>query len=75
MDTGATDHLTSDLDRLHFHDRYTGKDTVQVANGQGLHISHVGHSSIVGSSKPLYLQNILHVPHLSKHLLSTHKLT
>ncbi|KAK1601065.1 hypothetical protein QYE76_016639 [Lolium multiflorum] len=35
MDSGATDHLMSDLDRLHMNERYSGKDTVQVANGQG----------------------------------------
>lgn len=35
IDSGANDHLTSDLDRLTVHDRYTGKDSVQVANGAG----------------------------------------
>ncbi|KAM0879310.1 hypothetical protein ACQ4PT_034299 [Festuca glaucescens] len=35
MDTGATDHLTSDLDRLSVHECYHGKDQVQVANGAG----------------------------------------
>ncbi|KAK1692562.1 hypothetical protein QYE76_009259 [Lolium multiflorum] len=33
LDSGASDHLTSDLERLHVHDRYHGKDQVQVANG------------------------------------------
>ncbi|XP_020251834.1 cold shock domain-containing protein 3-like [Asparagus officinalis] len=35
IDTGATDHLTSDLDRLSIQERYHGKDQVQVANGAG----------------------------------------
>lgn len=35
MDTGATDHITSDLDRLSFRERYNGNDTVQVGNGAG----------------------------------------
>jgi hypothetical protein len=49
---------------------------VQVANGAGLNISHIGHSLISGStSKPIYLRNVLHVPHISKNLLSVHKLT
>ncbi|XBI67178.1 hypothetical protein VPH35_046581 [Triticum aestivum] len=34
-DTGATDHLTSDLDRLGIHERYGGKDKVHAANGAG----------------------------------------
>lgn len=32
MDTGATDHLTSELDRMTMHERYHGRDHVQVAN-------------------------------------------
>ena len=37
-------------------------------------IAHVGHSTISGLSKPLHLRNILHVPHINKHLLSAQKL-
>ena len=72
VDSGATDHLTSDLERLHFHERYGGKDQVQVANGAGLSISHIGHSNLAGSS--LRLRNILHVPHINQHLLSVYRL-
>jgi histone deacetylase 1/2 len=72
MDTGATDHLTSDLERLHMHERYGGTDQVQVANGMGLSISHIGHSNLAGSS--LKLKNILHVPRISQHLLSVSRL-
>jgi hypothetical protein len=62
MDTGATDHLTNDLQRLHMQERYGGTDQVQVANGAGLSIAHIGHSSLAGSH--LKLNNILHVPHI-----------
>ena len=72
LDTGATDHLTNDLDRLHFHERYGGKDQVQVANGAGLSISHIGHSTIPGSS--LRLRNILRLPHIHQHLLFVYRL-
>ncbi|KAK3144206.1 hypothetical protein QOZ80_4AG0310050 [Eleusine coracana subsp. coracana] len=34
-DTGATDHITSDLDRLALRDQYHGGETVQVGNGAG----------------------------------------
>jgi hypothetical protein len=44
LDSGATDHLTSDLARLHLHERYGGTDHVQVYNGVGLSIAHIGHS-------------------------------
>jgi hypothetical protein len=45
-DTGAMDHITSDLDRLAVRERYTGDEQVQVGNGAGLQIMHTGHSSI-----------------------------
>ncbi|XP_071681478.1 uncharacterized protein [Lolium perenne] len=35
FDSGATDHLTNDMSRMHVQDRYPGKDQVQVANGAG----------------------------------------
>lgn len=38
-DTGATDHLTSDLDRLTMHECYKGSNKFQVANGSGMAIS------------------------------------
>jgi hypothetical protein len=72
MDSGATDHLTGHLERLHVHDRYDGKDQVQVANGAGLSISHIGHSLLAGSSPRL--NNILRVPNLHQHLLSVYRL-
>jgi hypothetical protein len=53
MDTGATDHITNDLDRLHIRERYNSNEQVHVGNGEGLHISHVGHSTINTNANPL----------------------
>jgi hypothetical protein len=64
--------LTNDLERLQVHERYDGKDQVQVDNGVGLSISHIGRSRLPGSS--LKLRNILHVPHISQHLLFVYPL-
>ncbi|KAK1612536.1 hypothetical protein QYE76_036209 [Lolium multiflorum] len=36
MDTGATDHLTSKLNKLHTRDTYHGSDKVHTANGAGI---------------------------------------
>jgi hypothetical protein len=72
-DTGATDHITSDLDRLAVRECYNGSDQVQVGNGAGLRILHTGHSLINTATRPLVLRNILHVPNIFKHLLSVHK--
>ena len=73
-DIGAIDHLTSDLDRLIVHECYKGSYPVQVANGAGLLIAHIGQSTVIGSSRFLLLNNVLHVPQISKHLLYVHKL-
>jgi hypothetical protein len=45
---------------------------VQVGNGACLRIMHIGHSSINTTTRPLVLRSILHVPEISKHLLSVH---
>jgi hypothetical protein len=71
---GATYHITSDLDRLAIHEKYHGSDTVQVSNGAGLQILHLGSCSINTNTRPLALNNVLRVPEISKHLLSIHKL-
>jgi len=74
-DTGATDHITSDLDRLALREQYHGGETVQVGNGAGLQIMHIGSCSLNTATRPLDLHNVLHVPDISKHLLSVHKLS
>jgi hypothetical protein len=73
-DTRATDHITSDLDRLAMCERYNGQDTVQVGNGAGLQIMHLGSCSINTNTRSLALNNVLHVPEIFKHLLFVHKL-
>ena len=75
IDTGVTDHITSDLDKLSVKDKYYGKDQVQVASGSGLAISHTGHSQIPSLDRPLNLNNIFHVPKIKCYLLSVHRFT
>jgi hypothetical protein len=72
-DTGTTNHITSDLDRLAVRERYHGGEQVHVGNGAGLQILHIGHSSINTVDHSLALRNILHTPKISKDLLSVHK--
>jgi histone deacetylase 1/2 len=75
MDSGATDHITSELEKLTVRDKYRGGDQVHVANGSGMKISHVGHSIVQSPTRDLHLNNILHVPSASKNLVSVHQLT
>ena len=74
-DFGATDHITSELNKLTTHDKYKGRDRVHTANGKGMCISHIGHSKLHTPHSTLHLNNILHVPNASKNLISVHKLT
>ncbi|KAK1628930.1 hypothetical protein QYE76_003245 [Lolium multiflorum] len=77
MDTGATDHLTSELQKLTTHQPYYGHDKVHTANGAGMPISHIGQASLLTShpSRQLHLHNILRVPSVTRNLLSVPKLT
>jgi hypothetical protein len=56
-------------------DKYQGHDNVNTASGQGMKISHVGHSLVRTPTQNFHLRNILHVPHASKNLLSVHRFT
>lgn len=51
-----------------------GQELVYVGNGTGLSIDSIGHSFIkTPNSKPLVLQNLLHVPKMTKNLVSVSK--
>lgn len=76
MDTGATDHLTSELGKLTSHEPYQGHDKIHTANGAGMHISHIGQASLLTStSRQLQLSNVLRVPSVTRNLLSVPRLT
>ena len=73
-DTGATDHITSDLEKLQARDKYNGSDQIHAANGSGMKISHIGHSTIHTPSRDIHLTNVLYVPQATKNLVSVHRL-
>jgi histone deacetylase 1/2 len=56
-------------------EQYQGKDQVQTANGTGMRIIHIGHSVIPTQSHTLHLKRILHVPSVTRNLLSVKKFT
>jgi hypothetical protein len=65
-DTGATRHITGELNNLMVHDNYKGHDKVNTTSGKGMEISHVGHSIVRNLDQNFHLCNILHVPTMSK---------
>ena len=62
MDSGATIHVTSELDNLSISSDYKGKAKLCVGDGNAFPISHVGSSLIASKPHPLLLNNVLHVP-------------
>ncbi|KAL5738223.1 hypothetical protein ACOSP7_030984 [Xanthoceras sorbifolium] len=78
VDSGATNHVTADLNNLSLKQEYRGNDKLVIGDGNHLHISNIGHSTIQTHTTPyhqLHLKNILHVPSITKNLLSISKLT
>jgi histone deacetylase 1/2 len=73
-DSGATDHVTSNLEKLSFHEKYGGRDQVHTANGTGMLISNIGHTTLHSPVRNIYIKNILHVPTAQKSLASVHRL-
>jgi hypothetical protein len=65
-DTGATDHVTFKLDKLSTKEKYTRQEKIQTANGSGMWINYVGHSTLHTPYRSLYLNKILHVPSTKK---------
>lgn len=39
LDTGATDHITGELEKLSVKEKYNGTDQVHTANGTGMDIN------------------------------------
>jgi hypothetical protein len=75
LDSGATTHVTPDLNCLSSSQPYTGTDVVHMGNGTWLKISHIGSTILSTSGQPLVLTNVLHVPLITKKLLSIQQLT
>jgi hypothetical protein len=73
-DTGATDHVSGELEKLSVRDRYKGGDQIQTASGAGMEICHIGPSVIKKTYRNLYLRNVLYAPQAKKNLASVHKI-
>ena len=73
-DTGATDHLTSNLGNLTSQTPYKGYDQVAVDNGQSIPINNVDTGQLSTQFYKFRLHNLLHSPKISSKLLSVHKL-
>jgi hypothetical protein len=70
----AMDHITSDLEKLALHDKYTRNDQIHTASGSCMGISHIGYNTIHTPCHQLQLNKILQVPQASKNLIFVHRL-
>ncbi|CAH9083274.1 unnamed protein product, partial [Cuscuta epithymum] len=72
-DSGATHHVTADPLNLQHSEPAITTDKLFMGNGQGLDIKSIGFSSFSSPYNPsytLFLNKILHVPSITKNLLS-----
>lgn len=74
LDSGATHHLTYDLQNLSLHQPYQGTDDVMIADGSSLSISHTGSIFLPSNTRALALHKVLCVPNVNKNLISVYRL-
>ncbi|KAK9160710.1 hypothetical protein Syun_007051 [Stephania yunnanensis] len=69
-DSGATYHITNDLNSLTLCSEYNGSNKIHIGNGAALSIKHIGSTSLKPPSSTIFsLSNLLHVPHITKNYL------
>lgn len=73
LDSGASHHVTSDLNNLASHTQYVGSDGVVIGNGANLPITHTGSLSLKTPSRDFTLNNILYTPSMQKNLISVNQ--
>ncbi|CAB80958.1 retrotransposon like protein [Arabidopsis thaliana] len=73
LDSGATHHITSDLNALALHQPYNGDD-VMIADGTSLKITKTGSTFLPSNARDLTLNKVLYVPDIQKNLVSVYRL-
>ncbi|KAA0060208.1 Integrase, catalytic core [Cucumis melo var. makuwa] len=74
VDSGATNHVTTDYSNLSNPSEYSGIEHVIVGNGNELQISCTGNSNLSDGKSSIKLENVLYVPDIKKNLISVSKL-
>jgi hypothetical protein len=70
LDSGASHHVTADLNNLSLHAPYTGYDDVMIGDGTGLSITHTGSTSLLTNNSAFQLKDVLCVPDIKTNLIS-----
>lgn len=74
-DTGASNHMTTSPGMLLNPKKYVGHDCVFIGDGSSLKINAIGDTLISDGKNELLLHDVLHVPQLTRNLLSVSQLT
>jgi GAG-pre-integrase domain len=74
LDSGATHHVTNNINNLSFYMPYDGMDSLKIGNSLGMRISHIGSCKLTLANCTLVLSDVLYVPSFTKNLLSLTKL-
>ena len=69
LDTGASLHVTVNLNNLNLHAPYDGSYDVVIGDGTGLHITHSGFTSLSTPSCSFTLHKVLCVPNRKRNLM------
>nr|GEV79198.1 putative reverse transcriptase [Tanacetum cinerariifolium] len=75
MDTGASSHLANNTCIFTSFSNSSMYPSVFVDNGHSIPVTHIRHSFLHTSSKPLQLNHILETPHIIKNLISVSQFT
>ncbi|KAI4353978.1 hypothetical protein L6164_002891 [Bauhinia variegata] len=70
LDSGASHHVTADLQNLSMHAPYNGSDDIMIGDGSGLFTTHTSSSSLHTTHNTFKLNNVLYVPAMKKNLIS-----
>ncbi|GAB2283786.1 hypothetical protein Dimus_039626 [Dionaea muscipula] len=70
FDTGASHHITSDLENLAIHSEYNDGAEVTVGNGNTASITHSGLATLNANNHSFHLNNVLCAPTIQRNLIS-----
>jgi hypothetical protein len=69
-DTGATHHITNEMNNLNVSSEYTGANQIRAGNSSSLSITHIGSATFSVSRQQFLLKHLLLVLDICKNLLS-----
>jgi hypothetical protein len=75
VDSGATDHITGELEKLSIRNKYQGGDQIHTASGTGMDINFIGQTNFPTPSCNILLKDILYVSKSKNFFVSVHRLT